>query len=202
MINEETEKVVANISVDKPGSMALNPITQTLYVASEGSGGDMYVIDYSFPSENKFIYTSTKFTVGAPGDVAVNPKTNIMVIVINGSTNTEVTNITDVNMSLGYISVNPNTDKVYVSSPSTNTVSVIDGKTDRIVKTINLDPGLSLIAVDPITNIVYVTNYQSRIVYVIDGKTDSVTAGVIFRVNTPASGDIVCNGKKISTMII
>jgi YVTN family beta-propeller protein len=122
---------------------------------------------------------------------------NNAVSVINGSTKTAVTNITDVGVSPNDISVNPNTNKVYVLSTSSNSVSVIDGKTNRITKTINLDPALSYVAVNPVTNTTYVTNFQSNIMYVINGMTDNLTAGLTFRVNTPGSGDINCT-KKLS----
>ena len=64
--------------------------------------------------------------------------------------------------------VNPITNMVYVSLGST--IIIINGTTDKIVKTINMD-GSAKIAINPTTNMIYAANFANDVVIVIDGLT-------------------------------
>ena len=73
------------------------------------------------------------------------------------------------------VGVNQNTNMVYVTNHDSNTVSVIDGSTNAVVKTIPV--GYSLVAVNPITNEIYVDNSYNNVT-VIDGTTNNVTTTI------------------------
>ena len=70
------------------------------------------------------------------------------------------------------ISVNPSTNIAYVANADSNTVSVIDGKTNTVISNITVGRSPVAVSVNPSTNIAYVANADS-IVFVIDGKTNT-----------------------------
>jgi YVTN family beta-propeller protein len=77
------------------------------------------------------------------------------------------------------IAVNPTTNKVYVANRDSNTLSVIDGKTNsNATKNIQVGAKPIRIAVNPTTNKIYVANYGDGTVSVIDGNTNSVIANL------------------------
>jgi YVTN family beta-propeller protein len=90
------------------------------------------------------------------------------------------------NVTVGFqphgIAVNPVTDLIYVTNTASNSVSVIDGKTNKIIDTImignrNLADDFeftSHVAVNSKTNRVYVSNIDADTVTVIYGKTDKI----------------------------
>ena len=55
--------------------------------------------------------------------------------------------------------INPSTNIAYVANNVDNTVSVIDGKTNRVIATITVGKSPYAVSVNPSTNIVYVANY-------------------------------------------
>lgn len=94
------------------------------------------------------------------------------------------------------IAANSITDRIYVAAPSyegaTDTVSVIEGKTDKIIENISVPRGAQLPAVDLIHDAVFVTgcdfspsNFKC-IVTKIDGKTNKVIKTAIV---TTTEGD-------------
>jgi YVTN family beta-propeller protein len=76
-----------------------------------------------------------------------------------------------------HIAVNPNTNLIYVSDYNNDSVSVIDGKTNKVVNTIGIETP-SYIGVNPNTNMIYVDEHNrdlnSSSIDVIDGKTNKV----------------------------
>jgi YVTN family beta-propeller protein len=86
--------------------------------------------------------------------------------------------------STAVIEVNPTTNKVYVThldttySTSNDTVSVIDGSTNKLSVTIPVGELPLGIAVNPTTNKVYVTNANSDTVSVIDGSTNKLSVTI------------------------
>jgi YVTN family beta-propeller protein len=71
------------------------------------------------------------------------------------------------------VSINSQTNKIYVSSPVSNQVTVIDGKTNAIVAVISgLAP--STLAVDELRNKIY-TATSGQSISVIDGVTNTVS---------------------------
>ena len=161
---------------DNPEGVAVNPNTNTIYVAN-------------FQSNTTSVINGTTnnvmddLTVGeGPDGVAVNPNTNTIYVanyysnttsVINGTTNNVIDNLT-VGEGPNGIAVNPNTNTIYVANYYSNTTSVINGTTNNVIDNLTVGEGPSGIAVNPNTNTIYVANFQSNIVSVINGTTNNV----------------------------
>jgi YVTN family beta-propeller protein len=100
------------------------------------------------------------------------------ITIVNAATWSVITKITHQEIvEPAYIAVNPITDKVYVSNHAGGVpdgrVTVIDGVTDKISKTIYLSGDLYGIAVDSVHNRVYASSISVARLYVIDGATDT-----------------------------
>ena len=65
------------------------------------------------------------------------------------------------------VTVNPNTNLVYVTNSSNETVSVIDGKTNTVTKTVTVGALPVGVAVNPNTNLIYVTNANDNSISII-----------------------------------
>jgi len=160
----------------KPYAVAVNPLTNKIYVADSGSA-DVTVIDG---------LTNNTTTVAAgtnPYAVAVNPVTNKIYVANNGSSNVTVidgatngTATVTVGTNPRAVAVNPVTNKTYVanSGSTSTTVTVIDGATNGTTSvTVGTQP--CAVAVNPVTNRVYVANSGSNNVTVIAEAPDNDT---------------------------
>jgi YVTN family beta-propeller protein len=191
---------------NRPRSIAFNPNTNTVYVATIGIGiaeKDHDIVSVIDVDTNKVL---ANIIVGKhPSAVDVNPKTNMIYVantlsntlsVIDGDTNKVLANVT-VGSNPTDVTVNPKTNIVYVANKFSDHASIIDGTTNKVTTT---PVGLNsfAVAVNPETNMAYVTNYDSNTVSVINGTTNKVVVGVAFNTNPPNAGDISCNGQKIS----
>jgi YVTN family beta-propeller protein len=195
VIDSSTDTVVSNIRVgETPSAIAVDPETNRVYAANWGS------------NTTSVIDSSTDTVVGNirvghfPSAIAVDPETNRVYVgnwgsiddfvsyyditlnasvsVIDSSTDTVVSNITEGIFRPSDIAIDPETNRVYVANwgsidYSVNaSVSVIDSSTDTVVSNItDIIEGISFrtdIAVDPKTNRVYVANASSDSVSVID----------------------------------
>jgi YVTN family beta-propeller protein len=95
---------------------------------------------------------------------------NQELIVINGGTNTVITNVI-VPSQPGGISVNPQTDRIYVAgSGFPGLVMVFDGDTNALVASIPEDFGVANTAVNFVLNRAYATD-QDKVI-VVDGATN------------------------------
>ena len=74
--------------------------------------------------------------------------------------------------------MDPNNDMVYVANQTDNTVSVINGNTNRVTATIGVGDQPEAVAVDPTNDMVYVANYVDDTVSVIDGSSNTVVATI------------------------
>lgn len=180
------QTVVATIPIgtDVPRAVAVNPVTNKIYVASctsHGIGlpatGSLTVIDGAT--------NATTVIKGCFGDMAVNSVTNKIYFasgVIDGATDA-LTYISGVGGTA--VAVNPVTNKVYVASDGGYTY-VIDGATNSFTTVIDpnaLPLQAAAIAVNPATNKIYVanngifmpSNTNPGNVTVIDGATNSTT---------------------------
>ena len=220
VIDGKTNKVVANVTVGpSPHSVAVNPNTNLIYVSNRGfpidnittTNTDSNTVSVIDGKTNKVV---ANVTVGySPEGVAVNPVTNKIYVansgdysvsVIDGSNNKVVDKMLTVDPDFGnlpliynlatFVAVNPKTNMVYLTNEDADTVSVIDGKNDRMLTSpISIDrigqPGVTLpairvglqphgLAVNPETNMIYVPNGDSNSTSVIDGKTNKVVANV------------------------
>jgi YVTN family beta-propeller protein len=157
-----------------PSALAVNPITNRIYVADPGSN-NVTVIE-----------GATNATVTVPVDcqyaaVAVNPVTNKIyvtnyayegiVTVIDGATDT--TTSVKVGSYPGFIAINTVTNKIYIANASS--VSVIDGATDA-TSSVAITGNLRALAINPVTNQIYVANWNSENVTVIDGTTNATSS--------------------------
>lgn len=142
VINASTRAVEGAINVgDEPSGVAVNPVTDRVYIANFGSD------TVSVISGSALVRTIN--VEDAPSQIAINPVTNRIFVTNKGHGD-----------NYGYGS----------------SVSVIDGSTDTVIKTIRLVPDLSRpgqgphgIAVNPDTNKIYVAIIDSRHLVVIDG---------------------------------
>lgn len=178
--------VLATVRVGKaPRGMAVNPLTNKIYVAVDGS---ITVMDGT-TNATKDIPDATTGASASPFAVAVNPVTNRVyaanlfqdtVTVVDGSTD-EVIATVPTGRSPTALAVNPTTNRIYVANDDGNTITVIDGATDRDVATIPVGPNPDSVAVNPVTNKVYVGNENfvgggPGNVMVIDGRTNKAVA--------------------------
>ncbi|MFY9923025.1 MAG: immunoglobulin domain-containing protein [Opitutaceae bacterium] len=151
------------------GSIALNSVTNKIYVSDVGNSGVVTVIDGATNAA-----TTVDLGNGTdPGAVAVNPVTNRVYVsngdnvdVIDGATGA-VTAI-PLGVALGDIGVNPATNKIYVGTASS--VVVIDGATNTFT-TIPVG-GYADILVNPVSNTIYA---EEDNLAVIDGATNAFT---------------------------
>ena len=163
-----------------PRAVAVNPVTNTMYVANFGSA-TVTVISGAFSQ-----ITATITVGSSPCAVAVNPLTNKIyvanqaggsVTVIDGATN--LTNPVVVGTTPYAVAVNPATNLIYVANYGSNTVTRIDGATN-ITQSIAVGSSPCAIAVNPVTNKIYAANVAGSTVTVIDGATNltnTVTVG-------------------------
>jgi YVTN family beta-propeller protein len=163
---------------NKPVDIDVNPETNMTYVVNYDSDS-LSVINSTNEVEEIDVRADKPLSVG------VNPITNKIYVshqspspsvsVIDGNNNHQ---ILQENITVGKdpldIAVDTHSNKVYVVNYGDGTVSVIDGKTDKLIKDIDVDEHPFRITVNPTINKVYVTNEDSGTVSVIDGKTDQL----------------------------
>jgi len=170
-VTNNTATVTAGTS---PYGVAVNPVTNKVYVANFGSN-NITVIDGATNN-------TTTVAVGTnPYAVAVNPITNKIytanfgsndVTVIDGASNNTATVTAGTNPQA--VAVNPVTNKIYVANNGSSNVTVIDGATNNTTTVATGTISVAL-AVNPVTDKVYVANSGSGNVTVIDGATNTTT---------------------------
>jgi YVTN family beta-propeller protein len=105
------------------------------------------------------------------------------------------------------MAVNDYTNRIYVANEFSNTLTVIDGFTDKKLRDISVgDKPTSILIYN---NLIYVVNSGEvfphpgtpSTVSVIDGSTDKVAAGVTFNIRPANGGNIWCNNREYPTNI-
>jgi YVTN family beta-propeller protein len=76
------------------------------------------------------------------------------------------------------ITVNPATDIIYIANRLSNTISVLDGSTDRILATIDSGSSPTTVTVNPTTKRLYVANSGSNTVSVFDTSNNKKLAEI------------------------
>jgi YVTN family beta-propeller protein len=165
----------------QPGAVAVNPATDTIYVANRANGS-VTVID---GTTNTALGTVTVGT--SPVDVAVNAVTDKVYVANSLSNNVTVINgitLQTVTVSTGTyptaIAVNPVTNKIYVANKNSNNVTVIDGASNSTA-TVAVGTFPVGVAVNSRTNKIYVANEGDPLhqllatVTVIDGANNNTT---------------------------
>lgn len=77
------------------------------------------------------------------------------------------------------ITVNPETGTIYVSNLHSNTISVVDGSTDKLLASIYVGNSPSTVVVNPSSEKLYVTNSGSNTVSVVDTLTNKKTTDIM-----------------------
>jgi len=203
-----------------PVAVAVNPVTNKIYVANEGdypgsNHGNVTVIDGTTNS----VTTLTDSNALAPVGVAVNQTANkIYVANANDSTvtgNGGVTVIDGATNSLSFVSAGPNshivhavaldsmTNTIYVTSegcflddPCRNpgSVTIINGSTNAVTTIINLGAhNPEGLAVNEMNNKIYVANTGSSNVTVIDGGATAASHLLLVAIAGNESGTVTSN---------
>jgi len=173
----KAQMVVATIPLgNPPNAVAVNPVTNKIYVAA----GDSWTQEGTVTVIEGATNSTTTLTAGIrPHAVAINPVTNKIYVanagcagpfgcgnsgsitVIDGATNS-MTTLHDPNANgPDDIAVNSVTNKVYVANLWTGNITVIDGATDSIItiKDPNANQMQSVaVAVNSVTDKIYVVN--------------------------------------------
>ncbi|RFS48480.1 YncE family protein [Micromonospora craniellae] len=183
-IDGRTNQVVRTAEVaGQPRGLAVNPVTNKLYVTLTNQGR-LAVLD----GATLAVEASIEIGLIEPAKVAVNPVTNMVyvsnanrrgsgssVTVIDGATNTITANVPVDMYALG-ISVNAADNKIYVSNYTSETLSVIDGRTLNIVGKAYVGGSPTAVEYNAVTKKVYVTNFEQKgAVTVIDDIAHTVT---------------------------
>lgn len=183
--NNSSTTITTELGGGYPAFIALNPVTNRIYVASYQPGypSTVMVIDGNSDS----IIDTTTGVAGQPIAIAVNPVTNKVYVaynsdtgivsVIDGATNS--TTMVAVGYSPRAIAVNPVTNRIYVVNQSNypvieGTVTIIDGA-NNTTTTVAVGSYPLAVAVNTATNKIYVANYGSNAISVIDGATNNIT---------------------------
>jgi YVTN family beta-propeller protein len=188
VIDGSTNLRMADVQVGKsPIDVAVNPSSSLVYVTNIESG-TVSVIDGITNT------VSSTIKVGSiPYAIAVNPVTNItyvtdlgdgsITILKNSKHNsnnngnatrvgTTLEKIDDVVAPAG-IAINVSMNKAYVTDYASDTVFVVNLKTNSVINKIKVGPNPVGISVNPTSNRIYVTNGDNT-VSVIDGSKDQI----------------------------
>ncbi len=179
-----------------PSSVAVNPDTNRIYLTYI----DIDVLSV-IDGETSEITGTIPLPPGGAHTVAVNPATDKVyltnpgassVSVIDGTTNGVVATLAldtrPANLPLAAIAVNPLTNRIYTSwqDPLGRGLAVIDGETDTLIATVNLDGVAHLLAVDTGANSVFAAieftaqhmtvcpEVPFKLLAVIDGNSNTV----------------------------
>ena len=125
--------------------------------------------DVAFSADTNKFYLATNIN-----------RTTASITVIDATNQSSPKTISGHVSSINSIDVNPKTNKIYLTDPNEQRVSVIDGTNDMIVKNISVGRGPGDIFIDDDHNKIYVANTDSNAVSIIDGKTDRVIKVLFF----------------------
>jgi DNA-binding beta-propeller fold protein YncE len=158
---------------ERPVAVAVNPITDKIYVANEDSS-TVTVLD------GKTGLSEAVNIAGEPLALAVNPTTNKVYVapyppdhitVIDGANHTSTIPVEF--SGPFFVAVNPKTNRVYLTDY--DNVKVIDGATDTVMETVPTGRFAYAIEIDEALNQIYVANLEGNNVTVINGLTYSTT---------------------------
>ena len=170
----------------QPNAMAVDPVTDTIYVTHYGTG-DVRVIGGAFDPANDFPASTSIGTGPHPYAIAVNPVTDKVYVITQDTSNPILAidgadnSVTLPAVASGHaldpqsIAVNPVSNKAYAAF--SNEVIVIDGATDALtyVPISGASSGAIALGIDYATNRIYAAA-ASGTLSVIDGDTDTVIA--------------------------
>jgi YVTN family beta-propeller protein len=150
--------------------LAYDPVHNYMFLADNGwlNNGYVYVLQGA--------REVAKLTAGkSPMGLAYDPDNKCMyltdeqsaqVLVINGTTNRIITNITGFN-GAGSVGYDPANKYLYIGSDDSNHVWVLNPKNDKIVADVNVPTPFDVIVYDPANQDMFVTSQTSDYVYVL-----------------------------------
>ena len=160
MIDGTNNSTVTVAAGTNPSGIAVNPLTNKIYVANQGSA-NVTVID----GTNNSTATITAGT--NPFWTAVNKLTNKIYVGNVGSASVTVidgTNNSMANVAVGAapngVALNQSTNKIYTANFNSGDVTVIDG-TNNSATNIAAGTNPKAVAVNPLTNKIYIANNGS-----------------------------------------
>ncbi len=193
VIDGTTDTVRTTIQGGKnPFALALNPVTNRIYVANDANGANATVDVINGSTDT--IVASIRLG-NTPSALAVNPVTNKIYVangsvltVIDGASNTIRTTTPLPDNGLTAIAINPVTNFIYVTDTSGGGVVIaVDGKTDAVSGTVPVGNSPKALAVNSLTNRIYVTDSATLgHVVVIDGSTNTNVDSIFTGVNPDA----------------
>lgn len=157
VLDGSTNQIIGDISVKDAARIAINPETNRIYVAADPRNGIVSVIDGSTNQVVEAVDVGIGILV--PG-VNVNTTTNLIYVsvldtveVIDGSTNKIIDTVNVFDSQGSAIAVNSISNRVYVTHPVPNIVSVIDEAIKpSAVSSISMGDSPRKVAVNPSTN--------------------------------------------------
>src|SRR5271154_1551158 len=176
-----------------PNAVAVNPVTNKIYIANSGSN-NVTVVD---GASNTFTTISDTPPPTTPVAIAVNSLTNMVYVANSGSNNVSVfsgaigstpaayvTTITNGNgLSPSAIAVDAHLNQVYVTNSNSGNITIINGATNAITATRASGVSPSAVAVNAATGFFYVANAGDNTVAIFNGNT-----------NVIAGSASMCNG--------
>lgn len=178
VIDGATASVIATVpTAAYPWGVAFNPLTNRVYVASQGGGG-VTVID----AETYTVITTINPFAAASG-VLVDVRTNRIYAtqesgtnlwIIDGATDTQIGTIGLPVFRPSLMALNPATDRLYIANNAFGPIVVFDVATNAIVNTISVAHGGHL-AMDPVNQRLYFTEVVTHQLAVIDLATEAVS---------------------------
>ena len=163
-------------------SLAVNPVTDTIYVADSSTNGyELVAIDGSSRAIEATIPLAHPTN---PSGIAVNSATNTVyvgqganLLVIDGATNSLAGTISlPTRTGAVAIAVDSATKMVYVVNDGA--VTVINGSTNTIATTLSNVANVTGIAVDEAADVIWVSSIVGNLVVAINGTTDSIIHSV------------------------
>lgn len=164
VIDGRTDDILKDIPLTGqiPENLAVNPVTNRVYVAENDFPGQVTVIDGANDKVLTNVATGGYLSFGVAVDYLHNRVYSAdelgTVGVIDGATNTLVTTI-NAGGSPAAISVDPLRRRVYLGNEGLNEVQVIDGTTNKIVKTVPVGSMPEYSDIDYLRGLLYESNF-------------------------------------------
>jgi YVTN family beta-propeller protein len=186
-------KQISNVS---PFAVLLNPATQQYFIQSGGAVTILSALTNTVQATVQLLYGGNNYSnYYLGGAMDLNPLTDKLYVANQGfgpgSSNSNVTVIdgqafTATSIAVGNfphaVVVNPITGKVYMTSPGTGTMTVIDGATNTaktVYTTSNQTDGQPWsLAINPVTDTIYVGNQQTENIAVFNGDADFLIGSI------------------------
>jgi YVTN family beta-propeller protein len=139
VIDGRTNTIIDQVPLSfQPSGVAVNPKTNHIFIGNGGFPGEIAVYDgqtdsqlASIPENSSISNIATNFRL----DRAYGTVQSDSLAVVDGATNSQIANIPTGSFPNG-VDVNLQNGKVYVANSSSQTVTIIDGKTDQVLQTL------------------------------------------------------------------